>query len=249
MAIIETRSKIQFLSKAFNCAQLNLTWRPFSRTKGASARRAVKEPPMIRSRLSGLAAATLAAALVALPALAQTPARTIVRGVVTQVKPDALVLKGKDGKPVTVGLAPAWTVAIMKPIDASAIQPGSFIGTAEMPQADGTGRSLEVHIFPPGVKMGEGHYNWDIKAGSMMTNGTVGKVVASPNGRELDVTYSTGTRHIVVPPKVPIVQITPGTNAQIRPGVSVFLIAVPGPGGGLVANAVSTGENGKAPPM
>ncbi len=208
-----------------------------------------------RLHLSGFAGAAVAAALIAAPAQAQAPAaqapmaRTIVRGVVTQVKPDGLVLKGKDGKPITVGLAPSWTVAIMKPIAASAIQPGSFIGTAEMPQADGTGRSLEVHIFPPGVKMGEGHYNWDIKAGSMMTNGTVGKVVASPNGRELDVTYSTGTRHIVVPPKVPIVQITPGANAQIKPGVSVFLIAVPGPGGGLITNAVSTGENGKAPPM
>ncbi|HEX7760389.1 MAG TPA: hypothetical protein VF459_12855 [Caulobacteraceae bacterium] len=224
---------------------------------------------MTHYRRSGLAAA-LATALVAVPALAQTPAaqapatqapaapapaaqppmtRTIVRGVVTQVKPDALVLKGKDGKLVTVGLAKGWTVAIMKPIAASAIQPGSFIGTAEMPQADGNGRSLEVHIFPPGVKMGEGHYNWDLKAGSMMTNGTVGKVVASRNGRELDVTYPTGTRHIVVPPKVPIVQITPGVAAQIKPGVSVFLVAVTPPGGGLVANSVSTGENGKAPPM
>lgn len=205
---------------------------------------------MIHRRLFSLAATALAATLVAAPVLAQTPpARTIVRGVVTQVKPDGLVLKGKDGKPVTVGLAPSWTVAIMKPIAATAIQAGSFIGTAEMPQADGTGRSLEVHIFPPGVKMGEGHYNWDIKAGSMMTNGTVGKVVASPNGRELDVTYSTGTRHIVVPPKVPIVEITPGTQADIKRGVSVFLIAVPGPGGALVTNAVSTGVHGAAPPM
>jgi hypothetical protein len=103
------------------------------------------------------------------------------------------------GKLVTVGLSGSWTVSVMKPIGIDAIQPGSFIGTAEMPQADGTGRSLEVHIFPPGVKMGEGHYAWDLRPRSMMTNGTVGKVAAGRHGRELDVTYPSGTRHLVVP--------------------------------------------------
>ena len=88
-----------------------------------------------------------------------------------------------------VGLTPTWTVAVMKPVAIDAIQPGSFIGTSEMPNKDGTsGKSLEVHVFPPGVKMGEGHYGWDLKPGSMMTNGTVGKVVAGKKGsRELDV--------------------------------------------------------------
>ncbi len=211
-------------------------------------------------RLACAAAVAATFAVAAVPAIAQTPAaqtapapaaptRTIVRGVVTQVKPDALVLKGRDGKPVTVALADKWTAAVLKPIPATAIQPGSFIGTAEIPQADGVGRSLEVHVFPPGVKMGEGHYAWDLKPGSMMTNGTVGKVVASPKGRELDVSYPTGTRHIVVPPRVPIVQITPGDRSLIKPGVSVFMIAVPSPSGGLVANSVSTGENGAPPPM
>ncbi len=77
----------------------------------------------------------------------------------------------------------------------------------------------------------------------------MGKVVASSKGRELDVSYPTGTRHIVVPPRVPIVQITPGERSLIKPGVSVFMIAVPSPSGGLIANSVSTGENGAPPPM
>jgi hypothetical protein len=118
-----------------------------------------------------------------------------------------------------------------------------------MPQADGTGRSLEVHVFPPGVKMGEGHYGWDLKKGSMMTNGTVGKVVAGAHGQELDVSYSTGVRHIVVPPNTPIVQITPGDRAMVKPGVKVFLISIKTPAGALVTNGVAIGEPGKAPPM
>ena len=188
------------------------------------------------------------AVLAAASAHAQVPALKIVRGVVTEVKPAQLTLKDKDGKPVTVMLGDSWNVAVMKPIKADAIQPGSFIGTAEMPQADGTGKSLEVHVFPPGVKMGEGHYGWDLKPGSMMTNGTVGKVVASKSGRELDVTYSYGTRHIVVPPKVPIVQMTPGTKDMVKKGTAVFIVAVQTPAG-LKANSVSIGEKGKGPAM
>jgi hypothetical protein len=194
-----------------------------------------------------LAWLAIGAALLAATAVAQTAPQPV-RGVVTAVKPTALTLKGRDGKAVTVNLTPTWIVSVMKPIAADAIQPGSFIGTAEMPQADGTGRSLEVHIFPPGIKMGEGHYAWDLKKGSMMTNGTVGKVTASHNGRELDVTYPTGARHLTVPANVPIVQITPGDRSQIKVGVHVFLVAVPTPGG-LTAGSVAIGEAGKAPPM
>ena len=200
-------------------------------------------------RLSWLA---LGASLLAAGAAAQvTPAAPppIVRGVVTQVRPGALIVKAKGGKLVTVGLAAAWTVSVMKSIGIDAIRPGSFIGTAEMPQADGTGRSLEVHIFAPGVKMGEGHYAWDLRPRSMMTNGTVGKVAAGRRGQELDVAYPTGTRHLVVPAHVPIVQITAGDRAQVKPGVAVFMIVAPAAGGGLTAGAVAIGEGGKAPPM
>jgi hypothetical protein len=197
-----------------------------------------------RAALAGFAAVLLAAGTVH----AQAAAPQIIRGVVTAAKPDALTIKAKDGKSVTVAMAPGWSVAVMKPVTVDQIQPGSFIGTAEMPQKDGNGKSLEVHVFPPGVKMGEGHYAWDLKKGSMMTNGTVGKVVAGKKGQELDVAYSYGTRHIVVPKNVPIVLITPGAPAMIKPGVGVFLVAQNGPKG-LVANSVSTGENGKAPAM
>lgn len=197
------------------------------------------------NRLAGALALTLL--LVAAPALAQT-APKIVRGVVTVAKSDSLTVKGKDGKLTTVGLTPAWSVSVMKPITMAAIQPGSFIGTAEMPQKDGRGKSLEVHVFPPGVKMGEGHYAWDLKKGSMMTNGTVGKVTASKKGQELEVAYSYGTRKIVVPKNVPIVQITAGDRAMIKPGTAVFLVAQ-STAKGLMAAGVSTGENGKAPPM
>lgn len=192
-------------------------------------------------------AATLVAAA---PALAQSapPPPQFIRGTITAVTPTSLDLTSREGKKLTVGLTKDWTVSVTKPVTAAEIVPGSFIGTAEMPQANGSGRSLEVHVFPPGVKLGEGHYGWDLKKGSMMTNGTVGKVVASKSGSAFDVSYSTGVRHIVVPPKTPIVQIVPSSRTLIKPGVKVFMAAIQTPGG-LIANSVAVGENGKAPPM
>lgn len=193
--------------------------------------------------------AALAGALAlafATSAAAQAP--QIIRGVVTDVQAEKITVRPKSGQPVTVGLTKDWRVAVTKPISVSEIKPGSFIGSAEMPQADGTGRSLEVHVFPPGVKIGEGHYAWDKKKGSMMTNGTVGKINVAKGGRELEVDYGTGKRKVTVPRSVPIVQITDGQRAQLKRGTPVFLIAGATPGG-LVTNAVTIGEGGKPPPM
>jgi len=203
-------------------------------------------------RFALLFAAVLA---VAAPAAAAPPASQPtgplpLRGVVSQIDAGHLTVKPKGGKPVTVDLTPDWTVQVTKPIDVSEIKEGSFIGTSEIPQADGSGKSLEVHVFPPGVKIGEGHYAWNLRKGSMMTNGTVGKVTVGAKSRELQVSYPTGQRKIVVPPKVPVVQITGGTRPLVKAGVPVFLLAFPKPGGGgLITGAVAVGEKGAAPPM
>lgn len=190
----------------------------------------------------------LAVAAVAAPAAAQAP--MLIRGTVTTATASQLTIKPKaGGAPVVVGLTPDWTVSVTKPVDISQIKPGSFIGTAEMPKEEGVGRSLEVHVFPPGVKIGEGHYGWDLKPGSKMTNGTVGKVKQVGKSRELEVSYSTGQRKIVVPAGVPIVQITGGERAHVKAGSKVFIVAGPKPGGGLITNSVSVGVNGAAPPM
>lgn len=196
-------------------------------------------------------AVAAASVLVAGAAQAQAPAApSVVRGKVTAMDASSITVKPDKGAATKVGLAPSWSVAVMKPVTPDAIQPGSFIGTAEMPQKDGTGKSLEVHVFPPGVKMGEGHYGWDLKKGSMMTNGTVGTVVAGKKGtRQLQVSYSYGKRTINVPANVPIVQIAPGQRSQVKVGTPVFMVVQKGANGQLMAGSVSIGENGAKPPM
>lgn len=196
-------------------------------------------------------ALSAALALVATSVAAQAPPTpTVIRGKVLTATDTTLNIQTASGAQV-VALTPTWTVTVADPVTVDAIQPGSFIGTAEMPNPDGSGgKSLEVHVFPPGVKMGEGHYGWDLKPGSMMTNGTVGTVVKGKAGsRELDVNYSYGTRHITVPPRVPIVQFTSGTHAQVKSGVPVFMVVQKGKNGGLMAGNVVIGKNGAKPPM
>jgi hypothetical protein len=208
-------------------------------------------PTAPKSLTIGFAALMLAAggALAQAPAPATPPTPTVVRGTVTAMTDTSLTVKTDKG-PQVVNLTPAWSVAVTKPVAIDAIQSGSFIGTTEMPSKDGsTGKSLEVHVFPPGVKMGEGHYGWDLKPGSMMTNGTVGKVVNGKKGsRELDVSYSYGQRHITVPANVPVVQIGPGKREMVKVGTPVFMVVQKTPTG-MMAGSVSVGENGAKPPM
>ena len=198
-----------------------------------------------------MAAVAAMATLVAGAAWAQAPAApTVVRGKVASLAGNVLTVKPAAGPAQAVTLTPTWSVAVLKPVQPDAIKPGSFIGTTEMPQKDGTGKSLEVHVFPPGVKMGEGHYAWDKKPGSMMTNGTVGTVTAGKKGtRTLDVSYSYGKRTITVPNNVPIVQISGGTRDMVKVGTPVFMVVQKAANGQLMAGSVSVGENGAAPPM
>jgi len=182
-------------------------------------------------------------------ALAQAPAPQRIRGQVVSMSANALVLKTRSGESESITLAPDWSVTLVKPVDVQTIQPGSFIGTTEVERPDGTGRSLEVHVFPQGVKMGEGHYDWDLVPNSKMTNGTVGKVTAGHNGQELDVVYPRGARHVVVPKNVPVVQMEPGARALVKPGAAAFIVALKRPDGGLITNHIVVGENGTPPPM
>ena len=192
--------------------------------------------------LAGLALA------VALPAVAQAPL-VHVRGKIAGVTADTISVATREGPIAKVKLAPDLLVVIMKHVDVSAIQPGSFIGTTNIDRPEGGGKSLEVHVFPPGQKPGEGHYPWDLKPGSMMTNGTVGKVVASGNGREIDVAYAGGVRHIVVPPGVPVVTTVIGARADMKPGIGTVIFAGKLPSGDLITNRVMIGEHGEMPPM
>jgi hypothetical protein len=97
-----------------------------------------------------------------------------VRGTIEKVEGNTFAVKSRDGTGLKVVPANnALIVAIIKASPAD-IKQGSFVGVTGMPQADGSQRAIEVHIFPEAMRgTGEGHYTWDLRPQSTMTNANV----------------------------------------------------------------------------
>jgi len=201
--------------------------------------------------LRALAAPALAAALFATMSVAsaQDAKPTGVRGTVTSLAGDVLKVHTRDGKDVDVKLAADTPIRGVALANINDIKPDSYVGTAAIPQADGTLKALEVHVFPASMRgAGEGHRAWDLGANSTMTNGTVGSLVGS-NGRTITVKYKEGEKKVTIPQDVPIVSLEPGSRALLVPGTKVVLFAHKDADGSLAANAISAGEHGITPPM
>ena len=174
-----------------------------------------------------------------------------VRGTLTQVSDHDLTLTDRRGGTLNVGLTDQTRVNSVTTGKLSDIQPDSFIGTAAVPQPDGTLKALEVHVFAASLRgTGEGHSAWESADGKVdtMTNGTVGKLVKS-NGRTLTVTYGNQQKTVVVPEDVPIVTLDPGDLSLLKPGVHIVLFSAANDKGERVATRISAGKDGTVPPM
>ncbi|WP_434111188.1 hypothetical protein [Paraburkholderia caffeinilytica] len=194
-----------------------------------------------------LVAATLFAAGSAVQA--QTAMPTGVRGTVTSFSGDLLKVHTRDGKDVDVKLSKDTPIRGVTIANVNDIKPDSYVGTAAIPQADGTLKALEVHVFPASMRgSGEGHRPWDLGSNSTMTNGTVGSLVVS-NGRTITVKYKDGEKKIVIPQDVPIVALESGDRSLLVPGAKVVLFAHKDTDGSMAANFISAGEHGVTPPM
>jgi hypothetical protein len=187
--------------------------------------------------------------LVGSSAWAQAPVR--VRGTIEQFDGNNLTVKSRDGAALKVALAPnALIVAIVKASMAD-IKQGSFVGVTGMPQADGSQRAIEVHIFPESMRgTGEGHYPWDLRPGSTMTNANVEHMVTGVDGQTLSVKYKDGEKKLIVPPDATIVTYAPGDKSDLKPGTKIFIAAAKKlPDGTLEAPRVNYGRDGITPPM
>ena len=150
---------------------------------------------------------------------------------------------------MTLALADNMSVSEVLPVDPAAIQPGSFVGTASLPGADGTLAALEVLVFAESMRgTGEGHSPWDLQPGSQMTNATVGAIVPGAKGRTMTLHYKDGEKTIVVPDGVPVVTLKPGDKSLLVPGAKVIVTAQVR-NGQPTALRVTAGRNGFQPPM
>jgi hypothetical protein len=108
-------------------------------------------PSSVRRRLGRFIAwAVLLATIGVAAGQAQQVAR--VRATVDAVNGSSLRLTTRTGDKLTVSLAPDVAVVAIVPVRLEDIKPGSFIGSAAVPQPDGTERALEVHVFPESMR-------------------------------------------------------------------------------------------------
>ena len=132
---------------------------------------------MTVAALAGVALGALATMVAGIAtALAQDAVR--IRGTIERIDGSMYVVKARDGAELKVTLADNPQIAGVVKASLSDIKQGSFVGVTAMPQADGSQSALEVHIFPEAMRgTGEGHYPWDLRPQSTMTNANVERVV------------------------------------------------------------------------
>jgi hypothetical protein len=125
-----------------------------------------------------------------------------------------------------------------------------FVGVTALPQPDGSLSAVEVHIFLESMRgTCEGHYPWDLKPQSTMTNANVEQVISAVNGRTLTLKHEDGENKITVPVNAPIVTYVPGDKRDIKVGAKVFIVAVKQTDGTLLGRAWRIGRDGVTPPM
>jgi hypothetical protein len=171
------------------------------------------------------AAALAAAALVlfgAVPADAQDTVR--IRGTIEAVTGDIYSIRTRDDKSLRLRLAANANVAASVRSAITDIKPGIYIGMAAVPEADGSLRALEAHIFDESMRgAAEGHRAWDILPKSTMTNAVVDDVVRTVDGDAITLKYKDGQQRILVPTGTTVVSYRPGSTAELKVGAVVFV--------------------------
>ena len=206
----------------------------------------------MQSNIRTLLVAAAAASIVLLPRPV-LPAGTTsnVRGTIEHVDGDAMRVKESNGDSVTVRLAQDAKIVSVSKASLADVKPGTFIGTAAMPQPDGSLQAIEIHIFPDSMRgTGEGHRAWDVGPGSSMTNGTVAQEVNKVEGNTLTVKYRGGDKAVTVTPSTKVVALVPGNRNDLKQNEKVLIpAATPVGNGSFEASRVTVGKDGVAPPM
>jgi len=153
---------------------------------------------------------------------AQQPQSQRVRGTIEKIDGDKLSVKQRDGAVVTVVLASDVQVVGVAKATAADIKEGAYIGSGAVPQADGSQKAVEVHIFADAQRgSGDGHRPWDGAPDGTMTNGEVGSAVSSVEGPVITVKYKGGEKKIVVGSNTPIVKYIISDKSELKQGASI----------------------------
>jgi hypothetical protein len=210
---------------------------------------ASSEDDMERDTRTTLGVSAFALLLAASLAAAQAPQTMRLRGVIEKVDGRTVLAKSDKGDQLKLNLADKTLVVEVVKASMADIKDGSFIGSGAMPQADGSQKAIEVHIFAESMRgTGEGFRPWDGAPSSTMTNGTVGNTVTGVDGPVITVKYKDGEKKIIVAPDVPIVRYEIGVVNAVKPGAAFTVLrAVKKPDGSFDIDRINVGRDGVVP--
>ena len=193
------------------------------------------------------AALSFALVCIALPASAQESIR--IRGTIERIDGPVYVVKNRDGAELKLTVTDNPLFVAISPSKIADIKPGMFVGSAGTMQPDGIQKAIEVHIFPESMRgTGEGHYDWDLKPGTKMTNGNVEQSVAAVDGPILSVKYKDGEKKLLVTSETVVVTYVMGSKDELKPGTKIFVAAAKKqPDGTVQTPRITYGRDGAGP--
>jgi len=191
------------------------------------------------------ALAVVALALVSSTVLAQANVR--VRGTISELKGDVLMVKSRDGRDIQLHLAPDAQVATTKKTSAAEFKPGSYIGVTSVKGADGRLVAKRIHALGPQVP--QMHGAWDSLPNSMMTNASLVSSAQVGDGNELTLKNKDGEQKILVTAETEYYTFEPGTRADLKPGETIFSGARVEGDGKFMTGRVTVSKNGVKPPQ
>ena len=206
------------------------------------------------SKLRILTATALVMASAVSTAHAQQQAQRLA-GTIERVDGNTIFAKGRDGGAVTLQLPDNVVVTAVFKATVADIKPGAYIGSGATPQADGSQKAVEVHIFAESMRgQGDGHRpGWYGAPNGTMTNGAVeptGTVSTVGAGGEPSfvVKYKEGDKRIVVPPNAHIVRYEVGSKDDLKAGVPFSIqAAAKQPDGTFTTPRINVGKDGGQP--
>ena len=212
---------------------------------------------MIRMRI--LTATALAASLVASLTLSSASAQRQqqgerLSGTIERMLGNFIFATGRDGGTVTIKLADNATITTVLKATVADIKPGDYIGSGAVPQADGSQKAVEVHIFARPQADGGHHYDgWYGAPNGTMTNGFVQPVVVAAARTEggdqsFVVKYPEGEKTIIVPASTHVARYVVGSKDDLKPGAPFRIqTAAKQPDGTYTATSISVGKDGGRP--
>ena len=177
-------------------------------------------------------------------------------GTIERVEGSTVFAKGRDGGAVTLKLPDNVVVTAVFKATVADIKPGAYIGSGATPQADGSQKAVEVHIFAESMRgQGDGHRpGWYGATNGTMTNGaveptgTVGAAGTTGGEPSFVVKYKEGDKRIVVPANAHIVRYEVGSKSDIKVGAPFAIQAAnKQPDGTFTAERINVGKNGGRP--